>query len=241
MEIRRVYKGQAVKAEDINNARIAGESARITGVTGAGVTMGLGGTALSIPQPSRENLFSIKCRARNIGDAILPIRGCVEICGSEIAARGQNSTGIVVDVDLPGSENGIGLYGILNATITPGQIGSITVLGFAMATITGDATDSTTAGPVSEQTAVEAGGAFSLIWFEEIEGEGEFDDRKCLLFLGGGGSMAWEHVSEFPEIPDAETIIWFDPEQQPWGAGPDDTHWYPIWKFTDKTGEPGTS
>lgn len=240
MAIRRVYPGQAVKADDINAARRAGETARLGGVSGASFSQNNFGTSINVSTPSTAGTFSIKCRARNIDAAAIPARGCVEICGSEIAARGQNSAGIVVDIALPGHEDGIGLYGILTETVKAGKIGQCVVLGFAMGIVNGDMEGVTQVGPVDGEYVCESGAAnFNLIWCAEGE-----EERMALLLLGGGGGGAeiWEHVDEFPEIA-GDRIVWFDPEGQPWGASETagDTHWYPMWKFTSKTGVPGTS
>jgi len=53
------------------------------------------------------------------------------------------------------------------------------------------------------------------------------------------GTEEIEEVTTFPAIPERYTLIAI--EDQIWAAGPDDTAWYPVYKFTDTEGEPETT
>lgn len=68
---------------------------------------------------------------------------------------------------------------------------------------------------------------------------GEFGRVRVSAGLVVEGMEEIEEVTEFPEIPERYTLISI--EGQIWAAGPADTAWYPLYKFTDTEGEPGTT
>jgi hypothetical protein len=55
----------------------------------------------------------------------------------------------------------------------------------------------------------------------------------------GGGGFSIRAYTTFPPIPSKYTLISI--ESQIWAAGPDDTAWYPLYRFTDTEGEPETT
>jgi hypothetical protein len=58
---------------------------------------------------------------------------------------------------------------------------------------------------------------------------------------GGGGGDGIVTYSTFPPIPAGNTgqIIRFSGDGGLWEAGPEDTHWVPVSRFTDYDGDPG--
>lgn len=66
--------------------------------------------------------------------------------------------------------------------------------------------------------------------------EGRTQNIPVRFAASGGGGLKIRAYTTFPVIPTVYTLISID--GQIWAAGPDDTAWYPIYKFTLTDGEP---
>jgi predicted RecA/RadA family phage recombinase len=171
---------------------------------------------------------------------IAVISGCN---GLDAEPQVANSS-IILDVNLCADGDEGKPWGIALETIAAGETGNIAIEGITFALVDArDATEYTTCGLDSYSTTSSImhvmGSGADLIWMAATPiVVGGYNYLALIKFPTNQTNLV---LSQFPPIPTfAPRKIRFDGIE--WYAEPGDTYWVPsTLKFTDKTGEPGTS